>query len=201
MNQKNRRTLFITTMLCTALFTLTVVSKNLTSRAVDISVWLYGTAVLVNIILNIALSSKAVSENGAKELITLSRWIMPVTVSAFFIAQVYPAVFEGQRIMDTFVYVFLGILFMICGNYFPKNHRNPYVGLKFPWLLHDEESWHKTHRLGSYTWLLSGMLMIVHPLHHVSYITIPLVIALSGAVPLLYSLFLFYKNLKSRNAR
>lgn len=201
MNQKNRRTLFITTMLCTALFTLAVISKNLTSRAADISVWLYGAAVLMNIILNIALSSKAVSENGAKRLITLSRWIMPVTVSAFFIAQAYPAVFEGQRIMDTFVYVFLGILFMICGNYFPKNHRNPYVGLKFPWLLHDEEGWHKTHRLGSYTWLLSGMLMIVHPLHHVSYITIPLVIALSGAVPLLYSLFLFYKNLKSRNAR
>ena len=96
--------------------------------------------------------------------------------------------------MEIFVYVFLGIIFVISGNYFPKNHINPYIGLKFPWLFHDEDGWYKTHKLGSYTWLFSGMIMILHPLHNLSFVTVPLVIFLAGVVPFIFSLILYFKK-------
>ena len=69
------------------------------------------------------------------------------------------------------------------------------MGAKFPWLLNDEESWDKTHKLASYTWILAGIIFIlqlfVSPLKVVS---IPLVIILVGVLPLIYSLMLVYKN-------
>ena len=94
-------------------------------------------------------------------------------------------------------YVFIGILFIVSGNYFPKNHINPYVGLKFPWLFNDEEGWYKTHRLGSYTWILAGIVSILHPLHNLIFVTVPLIIFLVGVVPLVYSLVLFFKRKQS----
>ena len=83
------------------------------------------------------------------------------------------------------------------GNYFPKNHINPYIGLKFPWLFNDEEGWYKTHRLGSYTWILAGIVSILHPLHNLVFVTVPLIIFLVGVVPLVYSLVLYFKRKRS----
>ena len=78
----------------------------------------------------------------------------------YLIPQVYSVLFPAKTMQDTYWYVFIGILFIVSGNYFPKNHINPYVGLKFPWLFNDEEGWYKTHRLGSYTWILAGICLL-----------------------------------------
>lgn len=85
---------------------------------------------------------------------------------------------------------------IIVGNYFPKNHINYFVGLKFPWLFKDEEGWYKTHKLGSYTWIIAGLVLLVHPLHHITKVTTPLVIILAVAVPLVYSLALYFQRQK-----
>lgn len=85
---------------------------------------------------------------------------------------------------------------IIVGNYFPKNHINYFVGLKFPWLFKDEEGWYKTHKLGSYTWIIAGLVLLVHPLHHITKVTTPLVIILAVAVPLVYSLALYIQRQK-----
>ena len=107
------------------------------------------------------------------------------------VVMVFPAILNDSTI------VFIGILFIVSGNYFPKNHINPYVGLKFPWLFNDEEGWYKTHRLGSYTWILAGLVSILHPLHNLIFVTVPLIIFLVGVVPLVYSLVLFFKRKQS----
>ena len=155
---------------------------------------LYAIAVLLNAVLNIGLSSDITVVNGAKKLVVLGKWIMPITGVVYIIPQIYLLLFPTQNIMEIFVYVFLGIIFVISGNYFPKNHINPYIGLKFPWLFHDEDGWYKTHKLGSYTWLFSGMIMILHPLHNLSFVTVPLVIFLAGVVPFIFSLILYFKK-------
>ena len=79
----------------------------------------------------------------------------------------------------------------------PLPHINPYIGLKFPWLFNDEEGWYKTHRLGSYTWILAGIVSILHPLHNLVFVTVPLIIFLVGVVPLVYSLVLYFKRKRS----
>lgn len=121
---------------------------------------------------------------------------MPIGGFAYLIPQIYSMLFPNQSILESFVYVMVGILFIISGNYFPKNHVNPYIGLKFPWLFNDEEGWYKTHKLGGYTWILAGISCILHPLHNLAYVTVPLVIFLVGVIPLTYSLVLYFKRKK-----
>lgn len=197
MKQKDKRTLITSTILCSVLFVLAVVLNKIGGGNADTYVLLYVCAVLFNIVLNLGLSTEPVSINGAKKLVAFGKWIMPVTGLAYLILQVYLLLFPAQNILEEFVYVFVGILFIISGNYFPKNHINPYVGLKFPWLFNDEDGWYKTHRLGSYTWLLSGVIMIAHPLHGLTFVTVPLIILLAGVVPFIYSFILYFKKRKS----
>lgn len=194
MKQKDKRTLIISTILCGALFGMAVAISKMDDGNAETYILLYLIAIFLNIVLNIGLSSNIALVNGAKKLVFFGKWIMPITGFAYLIPQIYLLMFPAQNIMEVFVYVFLGIIFIISGNYFPKNHINPYVGLKFPWLFRDEDGWYKTHKLGSYTWLLSGIIMILHPLHSLSYITVPLVILLAGVVPFIYSLILYFKK-------
>ncbi|RHS56298.1 hypothetical protein DW955_21875 [Ruminococcus sp. AM45-9BH] len=118
---------------------------------------------------------------------------MPFTSLFFVIISIHSRIFPDSLFTDSAVYVFVGLVFIVSGNYFPKNQMNPYIGLKFPWLLHDEKSWDKTHRLAGYTWILAGFLCIfqlfISPL---KIVIIPLVIILVGILPLVYSLMLVY---------
>lgn len=196
MNRKNKHTLILTTALCILLSLAVLVLSNIGGGNAESYILLYVIAVLLNIVLNIVLSMKVASTNGAKALVSLGKWIMPIMGFTYLIPQIYSLLFPEHSILDSFVYVFVGILFIISGNYFPKNHINPYIGLKFPWLFHDEEGWYKTHKLGGYTWILGGIACILHPLHNLVYVTVPLIIFLIGVIPLVYSLFLYFKKKK-----
>ena len=197
MKQKDKRTLIITTIFCVALYALAVMLSKAGRGNADLYIKLYAVAVLLNIVINWGLSAEIVSINGAKKLVSLGKWIMPITGFAYLVPQIYLLLFPTQSIMEAFVPVFVGILLIISGNYFPKNHINPYVGLKFPWLFNDEEGWYKTHKLGSYTWMSSGVILIIHPLHGLTFITVPLILFLAGVVPLIYSLTLYFKKKKT----
>lgn len=163
MKQKDKRILITSTTLCVVLFVLSAALDKMNGGGTGTYMVLYGLAVLLNIVINLGLSSELVSINGAKSLVSLGKWIMPITEAAFFIPQIYLLLFPTQNITEVFVPVFVGILLIISGNYFPKNHINSHVGLKFPWLFNDEEGWYRTHKLGSYTWILAGIILIIHP--------------------------------------
>lgn len=154
MNPKNKRTLFLTSTICIILSIVAFALSHMGGASNENYILLYVIAVLLNIVLNLALSIKIASTNGAKALVSLGKWIMPIAGVVYLIPQVYSVLFPAKTMQDTYWYVFIGILFIVSGNYFPKNHINPYIGLKFPWLFNDEEGWYKTHRLGSYTWIL-----------------------------------------------
>ena len=199
MNQKNKRTLFLTSAICIVLSIVTFILSQMGGASAENYILLYVIALLMNIVLNLALSIKIASTNGAKALVSLGKWIMPIAGVIYLLPQVYSVLFPDQVMEDAYVYVFIGVLLVISGNYFPKNHINPYVGLKFPWLFDDEEGWYKTHRLGSYTWILAGFICLIHPLHNLMYVTVPLIIFLVGIIPLVYSLVLYFKRKKQGN--
>ena len=200
MMSKERRTLLITTFIClcsllvyisfTAVYPeLKTVQQNLYSNM------LFVGGIVINVVLNIVLNFKVCKTMGAKFLVKLGKWIMPFTSIFLVIVSIYSTIYPNSSFSNIATIVFVGLLFIVSGNYFPKNHVNKYIGLKFPWLLNDEESWDKTHKLASYTWILAGIIFIlqlfVSPLKVVS---IPLVIILVGVLPLIYSLMLVYKN-------
>ena len=62
--------------------------------------------------------------------------------------------------ISTVVPVFVGLLFLILGNYLPKIRQNRTVGIKLPWTLQSEENWTRTHRLSGFLWVLCGLVMI-----------------------------------------
>ena len=62
--------------------------------------------------------------------------------------------------ISTVVPVFMGLLFLILGNYLPKIRQNRTMGIKLPWTLQSEENWTRTHRLSGFLWVLCGLVMI-----------------------------------------
>jgi uncharacterized membrane protein len=67
------------------------------------------------------------------------------------------AVILGQspRLSATAIEMAVGVLLMIMGNYMAKIRSNFFFGIRTPWTLSSEKSWHKSHRLGG--WLLFGL--------------------------------------------
>jgi len=42
----------------------------------------------------------------------------------------------------------------------PKLRPNRYVGIRLPWIMHDEDRWSRTHRFGGYVLVVCGALML-----------------------------------------
>lgn len=195
MNKNARITLIMTTTACLAILATAVIINNAhgnENRALVIQCLIFA---VYNIALNFALNSiRIVKRNAARKLVLIGKWSMPLSSVVCFILQA-EAFLPIQINTETFICLFVGIILIVVGNYFPKNHINYFVGLKFPWLFKDEEGWYKTHKLGSYTWIIAGLVLLIHPLHHFTKITTPLVIILAGVVPLVYSLALYVQRI------
>ena len=54
-----------------------------------------------------------------------------------------------------------GIAMILIGNYLPKIKSNWFVGVRTPWTLSSEVSWHLTHRLAGRLFVIAGALDIV----------------------------------------
>lgn len=120
MNPKNKRTLFLTSTICIILSIVAFALSHMGGASNENYILLYVIAVLLNIVLNLALSIKIASTNGAKALVSLGKWIMPIAGVVYLIPQVYSVLFPAKTMQDTYWYVFIGILFIVSGNYFQK---------------------------------------------------------------------------------
>lgn len=63
--------------------------------------------------------------------------------------------------MDKIMLIFMGLLFIVIGNYLPKCRRNYTIGIKVPWALDNEENWNATHRFAGKLWVISGAVIVV----------------------------------------
>ncbi len=61
----------------------------------------------------------------------------------------------------TFIFVLIGLLFAVLGNYFKTIKPNYFVGIRTPWTLENEEVWKKTHQLGGKLWFIGGLLIVL----------------------------------------
>ena len=163
MMSKEKRTLLITTSICLCSLIIYIlfsafypVSQTVQQNSHSDILLLVG--IVMNVILNIVLNFKVCKTMGAKFLVKLGKWIMPFTSIFLVIVSIYSTIYLNSSFSNIATIIFVGLVFIVSGNYFPKNHINKYIGLKFPWLLNDEESWDKTHKLAGYTWILAGII-------------------------------------------
>jgi len=60
--------------------------------------------------------------------------------------------------------LFIGITFIVIGNLLTRIRPNWFTGIKTPWTLADPIIWKKTHRVGGYLMVSSGILFIISAL-------------------------------------
>lgn len=57
--------------------------------------------------------------------------------------------------------VLMGLLFVFIGNLLPRIRPNWFMGIRTPWTLSSERVWRKTHRVGGYTFTVTGLVFMV----------------------------------------
>jgi uncharacterized membrane protein len=99
--------------------------------------------------------------------------------------------------MNTIMYVMMGGMFVLLGNYMPKVKHNYTFGIKTPWTLASENVWNKTHRMAGPMWVAGGLammaMMFIKSSVAATVIMFGIVIVLV-IVPMVYSYFEFKKE-------
>lgn len=87
-------------------------------------------------------------------------WIIPFT-SLFINATFCAVIYHKTEYMMTFFCLFLGLLFVVIGNYLPKCKQNITTGIKIRWTLASEENWNATHRFCGKVWVICGFMIML----------------------------------------
>lgn len=66
----------------------------------------------------------------------------------------------GLRLPPTMPLAAVGVLMMVIGNVLPKSRPGFFIGIRTPWTLMDEDNWIATHRLGAWTTMAGGALIV-----------------------------------------
>lgn len=131
------------------------------------------------------------NQNMTGVMKTLMLWICPF-ISWLCAGMTIGYALNAVRNIGVVVCVFLGILFMVIGNYLPKCTPNYTIGIKLPWTLSDEGNWRYTHRIGGFCFTAAGLIVLVSAFF--GWMWLPLAaLVLAAVVPTVVS-FLYYKK-------
>ena len=132
---------------------------------------------------------------------TLSVWLCPV----FSLVLVPSTILIGLGCsisMTAVVFLILGVMFLILGNYLPKCRRTYTMGIRLPWTLASEENWRRTHRFAGKLWVLGGLLLLtaavlkaLSPAGMSGSVLAAAAILLALLPPAVYSFLLFKKGI------
>jgi len=147
----------------------------------------------LHLFVNIMINNDPKKANSPKIMFSLVKWLIPVLmtiVTAFSIA----ASINLNINVSTWVLTFVGILFIVIGNYLPKCKQNYTIGIKLPWTLNSEENWNKTHRLAGYIWVLFGIAQIINAFLKFGNIINLIILFIPILIPSVYSFILYKKG-------
>ena len=135
-------------------------------------------------------------QNISSKVKSLMLLIVPA-VSLLVTVLCYGYALGAPFAINRIVWVFVGVLFALVGNYLPKLRRSNTTGIRLPWTLADEEIWSRTHRFAAPVWVLCGLLMIVCGLIGSGpMIPIAAIVVVIG-LPIAYSLVINWKKYRA----
>ncbi len=93
------------------------------------------------------------------------------------------------------MFIGLGSLFILLGNYLSKIRQNYFIGIKTPWTIENEENWNKTHRFASWCFVIVGIITLIEA-YFVWYAPVIIFggIMVAAFLPIIYSFLIFKKN-------
>lgn len=130
-------------------------------------------------------------QNISDKMFLLVLLIIPFTAIVGCIVM-YSGALGFDISINMLMHLFLGIVFIIVGNYLPKSRQNYTIGIKLPWTLNDTENWNKTHRFAGILWMLCGVVSLVNAFLDIPAIVLILIIV-AVLLPTIYS-FILYKQ-------
>ena len=147
---------------------------------------------LVNVLCTILTETDPRRHKYPEKMMKLVYWICPVI--SWICAGVTISYGLGIEFlaMPKFGSLFIGMLFVIIGNYLPKVKQNYYMGIKLPWTYSDEENWNRTHRMAGKLWVVGGMIILLNVFLGISGLEI-LILILMIVIPTVYS-FLYSRK-------
>lgn len=87
-------------------------------------------------------------------------WCVPLTSIIIVPISLFKAAGYALNI-SKIVLALVGGIFIIMGNYLPKNRINSVVGYKLPWTLSHPDNWNKTHRFAGVIWVICGFFFVI----------------------------------------
>ena len=128
-------------------------------------------------------------------------WIVPgMTLLYNGIARWIDMGVRKENLLMVILYVGMGLLFVIVGNYLPKVKPNRTIGIRVVWTLQDEENWNATHRFSGKIWVAAGLLSMSCGLFSDSMAALFLfIVAIMAAAfgSILYSYLYYRKKLRT----
>ena len=119
-----------------------------------------GILLAVNLLIPFALQADPKHKNMSGALVNIVIWTVPV-VSLLCSGLTLGRALGYDLRIEVVLPVFMGVLFILIGNYLPKTKQSYTMGIKLPWTLASEENWNRTHRLAGFLWVLGGLYFIV----------------------------------------
>ncbi len=148
----------------------------------------------VNLLLPFMLRADPKHENMSGALVNITIWTIPVLsllCSGLTLGRALGYAVRIERVLP----VFMGMLFILIGNYLPKTKQSYTMGIKLPWTLASEENWNRTHRLAGFLWVLAGIYFIVMSFIGWSFPAFVLPLVVMVLVPMAYSYILYRKGI------
>lgn len=93
------------------------------------------------------------------KMLKIVLWIIPL-ISLVANGTIYAVAFGKEINPVFFIFPLMGVLFIVIGNYLPKNKRNISAGIKVKWALQNEENWYSTHRFASKVYVIGGFFLL-----------------------------------------
>ncbi len=126
--------------------------------------------------------------------------MIQTTVIAYF-AYLYAVSFylamNPDKAIEPFIFVGIGVLLLLIGNYLGKVRQNYFVGIKTPWTLDNERVWNKTNRLAGWLFVGAGIVIILEAIIQLWVAPVIFtVIGIAVVVPIIYSYLLFRQEQK-----
>lgn len=132
------------------------------------------------------------SKNIGDKNINMVLWICPA-ISVLVNSLVYTYALNNKLRVGFIVILFMGVLFMVIGNYLPKSRQNHTFGIKLPWTLEDTENWNRTHRFAGKLWVLCGAVACATAVFENPFVFMA-VVTFAAVVPTVYSYVIYKKS-------
>ena len=94
----------------------------------------------------------------------------------------------------SFIFLFIGIMYVLMGNYFKTFKPNYFIGIRTPWTLENETVWKATHELAGKFWFVGGLIVVMSCVilnkDYILYLFIAITIIIT-LIPVIYSYIKF----------